>query len=489
MPTVKRERKKTKKQKLQDRPLTSNLKGYKSLQEKLKEIENQPHPIDTENPLKIYFFLYVWPIIQLAKNAVVSQNAHYKLPVKERIASSKAMMTNGLYGAPLPPWIKTGEEPPDVEEGQSSPEFKYTRDLKTSILKAFFSRYAWKTTYLIVLYILIQSQMFLKVYATKQVLEIIDEQLNDYGRLVDKTTILFWFAVIWLGNVFQQATFNFTWLDRNRLTMRLTGSLYSILYEKILRIGVVNYHEHDEGSIINYLQTDITKLENATWAVKHIMVCCLNLILSIFMGIVFFKWIFLVLVVGMFALCWVNSIIMKLWYVNENKWSKSVDQRLNLLKNVLRNLKSVKIEAMENVFLMKMNEKRAVEVTYLVKTRFYFVLLYLVSIMGNAGIIVSFLYFYFRTGLSLDVGSVTVLLRIFDLLQTSLFGIPDCVTTISDIFVSMRRLALFLESKEIEFNQVKQEIDHESKFAVEIKNGSFYWDKRVRMEEQGEGSV
>ena len=486
MGTKKQEGKKTKKlTKKQkeggERPLTTNLTGYKSLEDKLRKIENQPHPIDRSNPFKIYFFCYVWPVISLAKRAIVSQNAHYKLPKKERIASSKARVINGLYGVPIPGWMKRREEPPEVEDPHS--EIEYTRELKMSILTAFFSRYAWKTTYLICLYILIQSQMFIKVYATKEVLEIIDDQLNEYGHLVDKAPILFWFAIIWVGNVFQEATFNFIWVDRSRLTMRITGSLYSILYEKLLRIGVVNYHEHDEGSIINYLQNDITKFKDATWAVKHMVVSSMNLVLSVIMGIFFFKWIFLVLIAGILVLAWINSIIIKKWFDAENNWSKAMDIRLNLLKNVLRNLKFIKIGVFENLFLKRVNDKRANEVVYLIKSNFYGGCLFFVYMIGNAAIIVAFLYCYFQAGLKLDVGSVTVLLRIFNLLQTSLFGIPDSITTITDILVSMRRLTLFLESKEVEFARVKQEPNPDSLYAVEIKDGSFYWDKRISKEE------
>ena len=463
------------------RPITSDLTGYKSLQAKLQRIENQTHPLDRSNPFKIYFLCYVWPIISLAKRAIVSQNAHYKLPKKERISSSKVRLANGLYGTPIPDWSRKGEEPPEVEDPHS--ETKYSKELQMPILKAFFSRYLWKTTSIIFIYIIIHAVMFFKVYAIKEALDTIDHQLKEYGQLIDKAPILMWFAVIWFGNVFQEASFNFIWVDRSRLTLRLTGSLYSIVYEKLLRIGVVNYHEHEEGSIINYLQNDITKFEEATWALKHVVSFFVNIALSVFMGIFFFNWVFLVLIAGILILVWINSIIMKKLVDAENNWSKATDVRLNLLKNVLRNLKFIKIGVFENLFLKRVNDKRANEVFYLIKASFYGGCLFFAYIIGNAAIIVSFLYCYFLSGLTLDVGSVTVLLNIFGLLQNALFGIPYSITTITDIFVSMRRLKLFLESKEVEFGRVKQEPNPSSLYAVEIKDGCFYWDKRISKEE------
>ena len=104
-------------------------------------------------------------------------------------------------------------------------------------------------------------------------------------------------------------------------------------------------------------------------------------------------------------------------------------------------------------------------------------------LLGNAGIIISFLFCYFWAGLSLDVGSVTILLRIFELLENALYGIAESITRATDVFVSMRRLTLFLESKELEFGEVKQEANPDSLYAVEIKNGSFYWDKRISKED------
>ena len=463
------------------RPLTSDLTGYKSLQTRLSRIENQPHPLDRSNPFKIYFFCYVWPIVSLAKRAIVTQNAHYKLPRKDRISSAKVRLANGLYGTPIPEWSKRGEEPPEVEDPHS--ETKYPRELRTSILRAFFSRYVWKTTYIILFYILAEIHKFVKIYATKEVLELIDSELNHLGHLEDKQAILSWFLVIWYCNVFQQATYSFLSKDRSRLNIRITGGLYSIVYGKLLRIGVINYHEHDEGSIINYLQNDVTKFEDASVAIQKMITCSMNLVLVIIMGIVFFNWVFMVLVVGMLILCWVNSAIMKRWFRAENNWAKAVDVRLNLLKNVLRNVRFIKIGAFENIFLKKINEKRAVEVVFLIKSNIYFACLFFVWMIGNASIIISFLFCYFWSGLVLDVGSVTILLRIFDLLQSALFGIPESITMITDVFVSMRRLTLFLESKEIEFDKVKQEPNHKSLYAAEIKDGCFYWDKRVSQEE------
>ena len=92
-----------------------------------------------------------------------------------------------------------------------------------------------------------------------------------------------------IGNIFQEATINYLAVERMRLTIRMTGALYSILYEKLLRIGVVNYHEHDEGSIINYLQSDVTMFKTANFAVKNMICSCMNLVLSVALGVFFFK--------------------------------------------------------------------------------------------------------------------------------------------------------------------------------------------------------
>ena len=142
--------------------------------------------------------------------------------------------------------------------------------------------------------------------------------------------------MIWIGNVIQEATFNFTWVDRNRLTSRITGALYSIIYDKLLRIGVINYHDHDEGSIINYLQNDVDKFKEATSSIKMFIVSILNLFLCIFMGVFFFHYIFAAVFFGIVALSGVAMIIIQKWTTNENRWARAMDKRLNVLKNVFK---------------------------------------------------------------------------------------------------------------------------------------------------------
>ena len=149
----------------------------------------------------------------------------------------------------------------------------------------------------------------------------------------------------------------------------------------------------------------------------------------------------------------------------------------------LRNLKFIKIGVFENIFLKRVCEKRADEVAYLTKGYFYQGIMMFTFIFGNGIIIVVFLYLYYWAGYSMNVGLITVFVRVLYLLQHSIQGIPSSLTGISDIFVSMRRLTLFLESKELEFAKVKQEPNPDSRYAVEIKDGSFYWDKRISRDE------
>ena len=183
-----RKRQRKTKNRKQTKPSTSNLEGYEKLQTQLAAIQDKTHPIDESNPLKVYLVGYLRPLIRLARRTIIDQNAHYKLPRKERISCSKANLTNRIYGTPLPRWMEKGEEPPEVDDPHS--KILYSRQLQQSILISFVKSYPWKFTYLMFLYLIVQFQMFIKVYATKRVLEIIDEQLNEHGHLVYKKPIL-----------------------------------------------------------------------------------------------------------------------------------------------------------------------------------------------------------------------------------------------------------------------------------------------------------
>ena len=299
----------------------------------------------------------------------------------------------------------------------------------------------------------------------------------------DKEVILFWFMIVWLISLTTAVIQGWISIEEERVAMRLVGGMYGIMFEKFLRMGIINPHEHDEGSIISYLQSDVMRLYSSMFGITQFITNIANLLLCIFIGIYFFDYIFLVMLVGLFILGYSNKLVIVGIIHHYMQYTKNMDKRLNLFKNILKNITFIKITAIENVFFEKVNKIRVDEVNHNLKLAYYDCVLDLIMTFGTALIIILFLFSYFLIGRGFDVSTITILLRVFDLLKGSLFGIPAGIGVLSNLAINISRLTLFLESKELDSWKVRAKPNPNSPYAIEIKDGTFYWDKKISKEE------
>lgn len=114
----------------------------------------------------------------------------------------------------------------------------------------------------------------------------------------------------------------------------------------------------------------------------------------------------------------------------------------------------------------------------MLKNCFISVTLDLVSAILNPISVVMFLVFFFKSGKEFDIASSTVLLRITYILEDAFHWIPACITCYADLRIGVRRMTKFLRSEELNLDNF-QTPDVASEFAIEIQDGTFYWDEKV----------
>ena len=465
-------------------PNADSLDGtHPALKAKLAKIENQVHPIDKQCFLQLLLLTYVKPYLDLARKMVVSQRCHHQLPKAEQLFRTQNKMGRFLYSngeKHRKEEIRRDSGLPDTDAGMC---YEMAPTLRANILGAFLRAYTWQFSYILFIMLLNCFLQFLSVFAMKNGLDEVSSQFNTYHRMEDKEVILFWFIIVWLISLFNSVSQSWIKVEETRAVIRLVGGMHGIMFEKFLRIGVVNPHEHDEGSIISYLQSDVMRLYSSIMNITQFVTNIANLFLCLFIGVYFFQWIFLVMLGGLFVLGYSNKLVIAKIIFHVRARAKSMDKRLNLFKNVLKNIIFVKISALENIFFEKIDRIRVEEIKHNLMFTFYDAILDLIMAFGAALVIVLFLFCFFLAGGSFDVGTITVLLRVIDQLQGSLMGIPGGIGVLSSLFVSINRLALFLNSKELNSKRVRVEPDRSSKYAIEIKNGHFYWDKKMSKEE------
>jgi ATP-binding cassette subfamily C (CFTR/MRP) protein 1 len=477
---------KIKKEKEDKRPMANKLEGYPEAQKLFNKVHNQPHPVDQFGCLRNFMVAYLNPYLKLAKEAILTQECHFNMPEKEEVFRTTDDIGIQMYGKGKQDRARFQKRDPKLPDEDSGAAFKMRPVIKRNIIWSFVKAYPFDVFYLAFLMAFNAVLQFVTVYCMNAALEEISKQNEHSGTLTDKTIILIYFLVILAVGIFSNLLLNWLWLTRVRVMLRLIGALHGLIFEKVLRIGVVNPHEHDEGSIINYIQSDVYKFYSTMWALSSLITAVINLSLCIGMGVYYFGNAFYVMIVGLIVLGLGNKYFTSLGLRKSREFSSATDVRLNAMKNILKNVKFIKLNGMENIFFQKLSVKRATEISKMIQSNLAWAVINTIFIAGTATVIIVFLYFFIRSGDQLTVAKATIMLRIFDLLKRSLWQIPGGISILANLTVSVRRINLFLESKELDSNRVMQEPNPESENAVEIRKGSFYWDKKMSKEEAEE---
>jgi len=229
-----------------------------------------------------------------------------------------------------------------------------------------------------------------------------------------------------------------------------------LIFEKLLRISVINANEHSEGAIINYLQNDVGKLDVFMWAFDTIVMSSVNLVLVIVFGIQIFGLNFLLLIACLIILGFVNSLILKLRLKFSALKNKETDKRIEVTRLALQNIEYIKQNSLEISYFRKIMDIRTKELKFLVKSASSLAAMAFLGPFGNMLSVIIFLKFYFwfkgtdqESGGYFDVASATLFLRLYGLLKDLMSNLPSAFSHYGDLGVSMDRILKFIDSREV----------------------------------------
>ena len=481
------EAKKKRINKLNEKPFADKLQGFPKLQKELRKIENQPHPLDTNCWLNTLLIGYARCYMDLSQKMVITQNCHHSLPKKDNVLEVRNRLGRQLYkesaSDPDSDGYDKRDEFYDRVGSNQGLNFRMTPEINKRAMIAFMRAYWFDMTTIFVTTGIAGALNFGSVFATKEGLDLITTQLKDHNKIVEKEPILFYFGLVWFFGVLSAIYLNWLNILISRMSMRFFSGFTTLIFEKLLRVSMINPFEHGEGSILNYIQNDLMIFDSNMYMITQILYCCLNIPLSLGLGCYLFGYYFLIIIAGIMIVSYINALIMNRSVAIYNKWAQKTDSRLQLLKNVLANIKFIKIGVLENSFFMKLVKRRKEEMILRVIFLSFYGFLEFITSMGIAGIIMSFLLAYFVTDHKFTVGGATALLQIINLIKDSLKGIPGGLSSLISAWISSKRVGLFLRARELDAPAVYAKSDPSSLYALEIRNGFFYWDKKLSTEE------
>ncbi|CAM8976331.1 unnamed protein product [Rhodiola kirilowii] len=260
-----------------------------------------------------------------------------------------------------------------------------------------------------------------------------------------------------------------------QLGLRLRAALISKIYQKGLLLSSKARQTHGSGEIINYMSVDVQRVIHLMWYANIIWMLPIQITLAILILRTTLGW-------GSAAALAVTLIVMafnkpltRFQSKYQSKIMDAKDARMKATSEVLKNMKTLKLQAWDNKYLGKLEALRGVEYIWLWKSLRLAALSGFIFWGSPTFISVTTFGACMAMGIKLTHGRVLSALATFRMLQDPIFSLPDLLSVIAQGRVSIDRIASFLREDEIQGNSVELIPDEETDYAIDIENGMFGW--------------
>ncbi|XP_022745998.1 putative ABC transporter C family member 15 isoform X1 [Durio zibethinus] len=265
-----------------------------------------------------------------------------------------------------------------------------------------------------------------------------------------------------------------------QLGLRLRAALISRIYKKGLVLSSLSRQSHTSGEIINYMSVDIQRITDFIWYLNVIWMLPVQISLAVYILHTSLGLGSLAALAATLTVMACNIPITRIQKRYQSKIMDAKDNRMNATSEVLRNMKTIKLQAWDSQFLHKLESLRKVEYKWLWKS----LRLAAISafIFWGSPTFISVVTFgaCMLMGIQLTAGKVLSALATFRMLQDPIFNLPDLLSVIAQGKVSADRVASYLQEEEIEKDAVEYVPKDQTEFEVEIDKGKFSWDPESR---------
>ena len=265
-------------------------------------------------------------------------------------------------------------------------------------------------------------------------------------------------------------------LEQMTIGLRIRAAITSALFRKSLKLSSKSRKERSVGETVNLMQIDSQRLMDIIQNLNLLWSSPLTVILSIYSlwGLLGPSCLAGLLV--MVLLIPSNAVLGSRMKLYQRQNMKFKDKRMKTMNEILDGIKVLKLYAWEPSFQEQVEEIRNLEVSNLKKLSY---LQALQTFLFNAApffvAIASFGTFVLVDSNNiLDAQIAFVSITYFNIIRRPLNQLPGMVVQMIQAQVSWDRLNTFLNSAEINPNNVTH--DDEGETVVSVKKGSFTWD-------------
>ncbi|XP_043695425.1 ABC transporter C family member 3-like [Telopea speciosissima] len=257
---------------------------------------------------------------------------------------------------------------------------------------------------------------------------------------------------------------------------RVRAALFAIIYKKSLRLSSQSKRDHTSGQSINLLSVDVERTGFFSWYLHDLWRVPAQIVLALLILYKSLGLASLAAFVATIILMLANVPLGKLQKKFQGELMDSKDHRMKATSEALRNIRILKLQGWEMKFLAKIIKLRNFETRWLKKLIYTSVITSFIYL--SAPMFVSMITFGFciLTGIPLESGKILSALATFEILQGSIYNLPDTISMVVQTKVSLDRITSFLCLDDLHPNIVQRLPREDTDVAIEIVDGSFSWD-------------
>ncbi|CAA2945719.1 ABC transporter C family member 15 isoform X1 [Olea europaea subsp. europaea] len=288
-------------------------------------------------------------------------------------------------------------------------------------------------------------------------------------------------ALGFLGAKLIETTAQRQWIfGARQLGLRLRAALISHIYKKGLILSSQSRQSCNTGEIINYMSVDVQRITDFIWYLNIIWMLPVQISLAIYVLHVNLGMGALIALAATLTVMAVNIPLTRIQKRFQTKIMEAKDDRMKTTSEVLRNMKTLKLQAWDTHYLKNLENLRRTEHNWLWKSlRLQALTTFIfwgsptfISVITFGGCVL--------IGIPLTAGRVLSALATFRMLQDPIFNLPDLLNTIAQARVSADRISSYLQEDEINSDAVKFVPRDQTEFEIEIDGGKFSWDMESR---------
>ncbi|KAI4312632.1 hypothetical protein MLD38_037434 [Melastoma candidum] len=264
-----------------------------------------------------------------------------------------------------------------------------------------------------------------------------------------------------------------------QLGLRLRAALISHIYQKGLHLSSQTRQGRSSGEIINYMSVDIQRITDLMWYLNIVWMLPIQITLAIYV-------LHMNLGPGSLAALGATLVVMlcnipltRIQKQYQSKIMEAKDDRMRTTSEVLRNMKTIKLQAWDDQFLGKLESLREKEYNQIWKS--LRLAAFSAFIFWGSPTFISVVTFSacMLMNIELTAGRVLSALATFRMLQDPIFNLPDLLNIIAQARVSADRIATYLQEEEIQHDAIEYVPRDESEVDIEIQDGKFVWSSEL----------